>query len=131
MLGLRRWYELPEVKPHGGGDMIAQHAAEGGVLGKVGKRFESPGDDRGSHTDSVGLKDLRVATTGNGGPSTTSSVNSNLLAVPHFIDYKGRVTPVEAYLRHLHEIRSSGEATDETSYYTPLKNLFRSEERRV
>src|ERR1035441_7142767 len=67
MLGLRRWYKLPEVQPHGGGDMIAQHAAgrgprsapllrasgwEGGVLGKAGKRFESPGDDRGSHTDS-------------------------------------------------------------------------------
>jgi prepilin signal peptidase PulO-like enzyme (type II secretory pathway) len=33
--------------------MIAQHAAEGGVLGKVGKRFESPGDDTGSHTDSL------------------------------------------------------------------------------
>jgi hypothetical protein len=32
---LRRWYRLPEVQPHGGGDMIAQHAAEGGVLGKV------------------------------------------------------------------------------------------------
>jgi len=31
---------------------------------------------------------------------------------------------VEKYLRHLHEIRSSGEATDETSYYTPLNNLL-------
>ena len=35
--------------------MTAQHAAEGGVLGKVGKRFEFPGDDRGSHTDSPAL----------------------------------------------------------------------------
>src|ERR1019366_1937111 len=52
MFGLGRWYKLAEVQPHGGGDMIAQHAAEGGVLGKVGKRFESPGDDRGSHTGS-------------------------------------------------------------------------------
>src|ERR1035438_2819233 len=68
MFGLRRWYKLPEVQPHGGGDMIAQHAAERGprsapllrasgwevgMLGKVEKRFESPGDDRGSHTDSL------------------------------------------------------------------------------
>ena len=44
MFGLRWRYKLPEVQPHGGGDMIAhQHAAEGGVLGKVEKRFESPG----------------------------------------------------------------------------------------
>jgi hypothetical protein len=35
-----------------GGIMIAQHVAEGGVLGEVGSRSESPGDDTGSHTDS-------------------------------------------------------------------------------
>jgi hypothetical protein len=44
-----------KTSPEGAGDMIAQHAAEGGVLGKVGKRFESPGDDTGSHTDSLAL----------------------------------------------------------------------------
>ena len=60
MFGLGRWYKLAEVQPHGGGDMIAQHAAEGGVLGRVGKRFESPGDDRGSHTDSDALIDCTL-----------------------------------------------------------------------
>jgi hypothetical protein len=33
--------------------MIAQHVAEGGVLGEVGSRSESPGDDTGSHTVSL------------------------------------------------------------------------------
>ena len=32
--------------------------------------------------------------------------------------------PIEKYLIELHEIRSSGEATDETSYYTPLNQLL-------
>jgi hypothetical protein len=31
---------------------------------------------------------------------------------------------VEKYLKHLHDIRASGDATDETSYYTALNNLF-------
>lgn len=35
-----------------------------------------------------------------------------------------RVTPVETYLKHLSDIRSSGDATDETSYYTALNNLL-------
>jgi hypothetical protein len=47
MFGLRRCYKLPEVQPLGGGDMIAQHAAEGGVLGKVlgkvEKKLSPPG----------------------------------------------------------------------------------------
>ncbi len=51
--------------------MIAQHVAataspiraafarigvEGGVLGEVGSRSESPGDDTGTHTDSKALR---------------------------------------------------------------------------
>jgi hypothetical protein len=38
--------------------------------------------------------------------------------------YNTNVSPVEKYLRHLSEIRASGQATDETSYYTPLNNLL-------
>ena len=38
-----------------GGIMMAQHVAEGGVLGEVGSRSESPGDDTGSHTGSKAL----------------------------------------------------------------------------
>lgn len=34
------------------------------------------------------------------------------------------MTQVEKYLKHLSDIRSSGDATDETSYYTPLNNLL-------
>jgi hypothetical protein len=34
------------------------------------------------------------------------------------------MTPLEAYLTSLREIRSSGEAVDETSYYVPLANFF-------
>jgi len=34
------------------------------------------------------------------------------------------MTPLETYLASLREIRSSGEAVDETSYYVPLANLF-------
>jgi len=34
-----------------GGIMIAQHVAEGGVVGEVGSKSESPGDDTGSQTD--------------------------------------------------------------------------------
>ena len=30
------------------------------------------------------------------------------------------MNPLETYLREIHEIRSSGEATAETSYYGPL-----------
>ena len=37
---------------------------------------------------------------------------------------KASMTSVEKYLKHLHDIRSSGDATDETSYYTPLNNLL-------
>jgi len=44
----------------GGGDVIAQHAAEGGVLGREEMRFESPGDDSGSHTDSDALIDCKL-----------------------------------------------------------------------
>jgi hypothetical protein len=40
--------------------MVAQHAAEGGVLGEVRSRSESPGDDTGSHTDSSALGELQV-----------------------------------------------------------------------
>src|ERR1035437_2170318 len=35
----------PMNQPLGGGDMTAQHVAEGGVLGKAVKTPESPGDD--------------------------------------------------------------------------------------
>ena len=42
--------------------MIAQHVAEGAVLGEVGSRSESPGDDTGSHTDSSALGKVRNAT---------------------------------------------------------------------
>ena len=34
------------------------------------------------------------------------------------------MNPIETYLRELHEIRSSGEATAETSYYGSLRNLL-------
>jgi hypothetical protein len=34
------------------------------------------------------------------------------------------MTPLETYLTSLREIRSSGEAVDETSYYVPLANFF-------
>lgn len=34
------------------------------------------------------------------------------------------MNPLETYLREIHEIRSSGEATAETSYYGPLRNLL-------
>jgi hypothetical protein len=34
------------------------------------------------------------------------------------------MTPLEAYLTRLHEIRSSGEAMDETSYYGALETLL-------
>jgi hypothetical protein len=32
--------------------------------------------------------------------------------------------PLEAYLQELRDIRSSGAATDETSFYNGLANLF-------
>ena len=44
---LRRWSNLPRKQPLGGGDRKAQHVAEGGVLGRVGKEYESPRDDTG------------------------------------------------------------------------------------
>jgi hypothetical protein len=34
------------------------------------------------------------------------------------------MTPPEAYLTSLREIRSSGEAVDETSYYSALETFF-------
>jgi hypothetical protein len=34
------------------------------------------------------------------------------------------MNPLETYLKELRDIRSTGAATDETSYYTPLANLF-------
>ena len=34
------------------------------------------------------------------------------------------MNPLETYLREIHEVRSSGEATAETSYYGPLRNLL-------
>ncbi len=34
------------------------------------------------------------------------------------------MTPLEAYLTSLREIRSSGEAVDETSYYGALETFF-------
>jgi len=34
------------------------------------------------------------------------------------------MNPLETYLREIHEIRSSEEATAETSYYGPLRNLL-------
>ncbi len=37
---------------------------------------------------------------------------------------KAKVNALENYLKELYEIRSSGEATHETSYYTPLNNLL-------
>jgi hypothetical protein len=40
--------------------MIAQHVAEGGVLGEVESRSESPGDETGSHTDSEALGSLTI-----------------------------------------------------------------------
>jgi hypothetical protein len=43
MFELRRWHKPPEIQPHGGGDMIAQHAAEGGVLGEVENESSPPG----------------------------------------------------------------------------------------
>jgi hypothetical protein len=43
-----------------GGIMIAQHVAEGGVLGEVESRSESPGDETGSHTDSEALGSLTI-----------------------------------------------------------------------
>jgi hypothetical protein len=55
MFGLRRWYKLPEVQPHGGepstqpdgvprsAPLLRASGWEGGVLGKVEKRFEFPG----------------------------------------------------------------------------------------
>ena len=32
--------------------------------------------------------------------------------------------PLQTYLRDLHDIRSTGAAVKETSYYTPLANLL-------
>lgn len=32
--------------------------------------------------------------------------------------------PLETYLRAMRDIHSTGEAVDETSYYTPLANLL-------
>ena len=45
--GRRGWDDATnhdKKQPRRGGDMIAQHAAEGGVLGKLGTRSESRGD---------------------------------------------------------------------------------------
>lgn len=47
-----------------------------------------------------------------------------VLALAHEVKQKTHVHPLESYLTALLAIRSSGEGTDETSYYTPLNNLL-------
>ena len=62
--------------------MIAQHVAEGGVLGEVGSRSESPGDGTGSHTDSLAPRQgspfaLEPASAGDRVPSAKADSGPN------------------------------------------------------
>ena len=65
-----------------------------------------------------------------GGGARPRSVHSPATCTPHHTPIKsirGFVeTYLEKYLRELQEIRSSGEATGETSYYPPLRELLKS-----